>query len=107
MEDVTDSSRRREHPFIAGIGLQRPIPWPIDDFETWIGDAIPPMVEGTVSDVSAVMVSVGVKTGVGVTVAEITTVMITPGVEVTSTVMVIVSGVGVGSGVGVKVGIGS
>lgn len=107
MKDVMDSSRRREHPFMAGIGLQCPIPRPVDDFETGIGGAIAAMMEGTVSAVSAVMVSVGVKTGVGVTVAEITTVVVTPGVVVITTVMVIVSGVGVGSGVGVKVGIGS
>ena len=52
-------------------------------------------VEAGVKEVSGVMVRVEVTMGVGVTVADTTAVVVTPGVVVMTTVMVMVSGVGV------------
>jgi len=55
---------------------------------------------GNARDASAVMVTVAVSSGVGVTVAEITTVVVTPWVSVITTVMLTLSGVGVKVGIG-------
>jgi len=57
-------------------------------------------------DVSAVMVTVGVRTGVGVTVAEMMVVVVMPPVVVITTVMFTLSGVGVKVGMGRCVGVG-
>lgn len=70
-------------------------------FEAQLDHVVESTAKGSVSDVSAVIVAVGVRTGVGVTVAEMTTVLVTPGVAVMTTVMVMVSEVGVTVGVGV------
>jgi hypothetical protein len=52
------------------------------------------------SDTSAVTVTVGVSTGVGVTVAEMMVVVVMPPVVVMTTVMFTLSGVGVKVGMG-------
>ena len=61
---------------------------------------------GNTNDASAVTVTVAVSSGVGVTVAEITTVLVTPWVSVITTVMFTLSGVGVKVGIGLWVGVG-
>jgi hypothetical protein len=53
-----------------------------------------------------VTVTVAVSSGVGVTVAEITTVLVTPWVSVITTVTFTLSGVGVKVGIGLWVGVG-
>lgn len=98
--------KRKGYPTIQGNGLRYAISGAATDcLSRDIGPANS-AAEAVISEVSAVMVPVGVRTGVGVTVAEMTTIAVTPGVVVIMTVSVTISKVGVMVGVGVKVGMG-